>query len=173
MDTWFLERHQILPNEITGFRQKVSSVDSIVDFISSVEEARANQHTTLAVFFDVEKAFDNVNIPSILHNLSVMGITGRIQGFLSSFLSKRSFQVRLGNTLSTIHHRNVGLPQGCVLSPLLFNVQCQVFPLQFPWGPHRYPVPFMRMTSACGQVEQDVTFFRGPCNLPSQLLSTS
>lgn len=133
--TWFLEKHQLLPNEMTGFRQGLCATDSILDLISSIEDARARRQTTLAIFFDVEKAFDTVNVGSILRRLTFMGITGRIQTFLANFLSGRQFQVRLGTTLSSIHGKTRGLPQGSILSPILFNLAMAGLPQEIPPGP--------------------------------------
>lgn len=91
---WFLECQKLLPDEMTGFRQKLSASDSLLDFVSSVEREGMTGNTTLAVSFDVEKAFGNVRIPSVLQELARIGITGRVQMFLSAFVSDRCFQVR-------------------------------------------------------------------------------
>ena len=37
--------------------------------------------------------------------------------FIQSFLSKRSFRVRVGSALSELHEQEMGVPQGGILSP--------------------------------------------------------
>jgi len=48
-----------------------------------------------------------------------MGINGSMLACIHSFLSKRSFQVRLGPTLSLIRHTIKHNPQENILSPTL------------------------------------------------------
>jgi hypothetical protein len=46
-----------------------------------------------------------------------------------SFLTNRSCRIKLKNTLSNIVHLKAGVPQGSVLSPLLYIVYCRDFPI--------------------------------------------
>ena len=43
--------------------------------------------------------------------------------FIQSFLSERSFKVRVGSTLSELHEQEMGVPQGSILSPDLFSIK--------------------------------------------------
>ena len=43
--------------------------------------------------------------------------------FISNFLSDRLFQVKIGSTLSDFHVQENGIPQGSILSPVLFNIK--------------------------------------------------
>ena len=43
--------------------------------------------------------------------------------FISNFLSDRLFQVKIGSTLSDFHVQEKGVPQVCILSPVLFNIK--------------------------------------------------
>ena len=52
-----------------------------------------------------------------LHNA---GLRGRMTTFIGNFLEDRQFQVRVNNTLSSIHDQEMGVPQGSILSVTLF-----------------------------------------------------
>lgn len=86
----------------------------------------------MAAFLDIQAAFNNVEPASVLVQLTSRGVTGRVQGFLEGFLSNPSIQVKLGSTLSQSRPVHRGLPQGSVLSPLLFNIAVSGLPAALP-----------------------------------------
>lgn len=132
--SWFLESRRLLPNCMMGFRTKVCALDCVLDLISDTEHHHSLQYNTAAVFLDIKKAYDNVKPSVVIHQLAKMGITGRALAFIQGFLSERCIRVRLGRVLSHKKALTRGLPQGCVLSPLLFNiVVSELVPL--PPGP--------------------------------------
>ena len=60
-----------------------------------------------------------------MKDLHSIGPRGRLPNFISNFLSERSFNVRIGSTLSDTFEQEQGVPQGstCILSPTLFNIK--------------------------------------------------
>ena len=58
-----------------------------------------------------------------MKDLHDIGLRGRLPNFISNFLSDRSFNVRIGSTLSDTFEQEQGVPQGSVLSPTLFNIK--------------------------------------------------
>lgn len=72
------------------------------------------------MFLDVEAAFDTVSCNGIRHRMHETNIPTQLARLLSSYLSDRSMQVRVGRSISTPFVPAAGVPQGGVLSPLLF-----------------------------------------------------
>ena len=73
------------------------------------------------VYLDLKKAFDRVSIPRLLHILSTrVGIRGRLWGWLRSFLSTRRIRACDRSEAGEWCDIRYGVPQGAVLSPLLF-----------------------------------------------------
>jgi len=57
-----------------------------------------------------------------------MGINGRMFNFINSFLSRRTFQVQPGSSLSTPKTLENGIPQDSVLSAILFTIAINDLP---------------------------------------------
>ena len=52
--------------------------------------------------FDFTKAYDRIQHSHVISSAADLGIEGRALKWLSSFLSGRTFQVRIGNALSDL-----------------------------------------------------------------------
>ncbi|MEW8547348.1 MAG: ribonuclease H family protein, partial [Candidatus Thiodiazotropha sp.] len=58
----------------------------------------------------------------LMVKLADLGIKGRMWGWIYSFLSDRQVTCSIGNTIGQTASSRTGLPQGSVISPLLFNL---------------------------------------------------
>ena len=88
----------------------------------------ANYRSILAVFLDIEKAYDLVYKDILLIKLLNLSVNGFMLNFVAAFLTNRSFQVRISSAHSQVKHLHNGIPQGSVLSPLLFAVMINDLP---------------------------------------------
>src|SRR5215469_1399984 len=77
----------------------------------------------LGVFFDLEKAYDSTWRGGVLRKLFKLGFRGFLPLFIQNHLSNRTFQVRVGSTLSRQYELQEGVPQGSVLSVLCFALE--------------------------------------------------
>uniref|UniRef100_A0A8C9RRW2 Reverse transcriptase domain-containing protein n=1 Tax=Scleropages formosus TaxID=113540 RepID=A0A8C9RRW2_SCLFO len=79
------------------------------------------------LFVDFSSAFNTI-IPDILHyKLSQLSVPTSICNWITSFLTNREQQVKLGMFTSSTRTLSTGDPQGCVLSPLLFSIYTNDF----------------------------------------------
>jgi len=99
----------------------------------AIHKSLANKHSVLSVglFIDIEeKAYDVVTKEVLPSKLLSCGISGRMFSFIRSFFSDRTFQVKIGSTLSMSKRLDNGTPQGSVLSPIHFSLMISDLPKQ-------------------------------------------
>ena len=77
----------------------------------------------LAIFFDLEKAYDTMWKHGILSDLYDLDFRGHFPTFIDGFLSHRLFHVRAGSTLSDTYEQEMGVLKGSILSPILFSLK--------------------------------------------------
>ena len=81
------------------------------------------QHSSLYLaFIDLTKAFDAVNKTLLWGILSKFGCTPQFLAVLREFHDGMSARVVLGRVESDPFMVNVGVEQGCVLAPVIFNL---------------------------------------------------
>ena len=71
---------------------------------------------------DLEKAYDTIDWHGMWQMLRVYGVGGKLLKAVHSFYIDSRTCVLVGNDVSERFPVNVGLRQGCVMSPWLFNV---------------------------------------------------
>jgi len=118
----FLQRSNFLSPKQFGFRKKLSTEDALVDFCSHILKALDAKTHCASLFVDITKAFDMVDHNILLRKLNRIGFRGNVYNWLLSYLSNRTQQVKIGNSLSYPVVTTLGVPQGSVLGPLLFLI---------------------------------------------------
>ena len=118
----FLGHNNILYQSQYGFREKHSTTEAILEFISDTVESMENKKSTIGVFLDLSKAFDTINHNILLQKLDYYGIRGIAKTWFKDYLSNRKQYVNYENHNSQQMNLICGVPQGSILGPLLFLI---------------------------------------------------
>ena len=89
--TWFLEKNKLITNLQTGFRKARSTIDHLIRLETLIREAFAKIEHMIAIFFDIEKAYDTTWKYGITKDLENMGLKGKLPIFIKNFLNDRKF----------------------------------------------------------------------------------
>ncbi|GBO28790.1 hypothetical protein AVEN_61296-1 [Araneus ventricosus] len=107
----------------SGFRRWRGTIDNVLKLEAAIPEAFVRKKHLVLIFFDMEKAYDPTYRYGILKDLFDIGLKRNFTLFIKNFLHKRVFQIRIGNMLSDYFDQQEGVPQGSVLSALLFIIK--------------------------------------------------
>ena len=118
----FFSDHSLLAASQFGFKKHFSTSDALLNFSEFIYNALESGDYALSVFVDFRKAFDTVNVDILLDKLSAYGVRGLCNSWFQSYLTNRKQCVRVDSSVSEYCNVNIGVPQGSVLGPLLFNI---------------------------------------------------
>jgi len=114
---------ELLDDEQEGFCPNKSTTRYLFKLMASLSDAKAKKLTAMILLIDLQKAFDSVWIPGLIVKLYSFGITGNILRLLNDFLISRKLSLKVNQKIGELRNcSQIGLPQGSVLSPLLFII---------------------------------------------------
>ena len=105
-----------------GFRSGHSTTDQIFTLKQIFEKSWEYGKVLFVCFVDLEKAYDGVPRDKLWKVLPEYGFNGQLLRAIKSFYCRPEICFWVNGKQSKPFHVDVGLRQGCVLSPLLFIV---------------------------------------------------
>lgn len=117
-----LDEKRILPPNQFGFRARTSTEDALFVLQSITINALNQRQTLFGLAIDTEKAFDAVWKEGLISKMCAYGFDLHIVRMIYSFLTDRHISVQIEGVRSEWHAIRTGVPQGAVLSPVLYNL---------------------------------------------------
>ena len=85
----FIDKHNILSTNQSGFHTGHSTYMAIVDFVDKICNAVENNQQSIGIFLYLSKAFDTIDHNILLHKLTYYGFRSKALDWFSSYLSNR------------------------------------------------------------------------------------
>lgn len=111
----------ISPNQ-HGFQKGKSTITAMLQNLNKWTASLDKGKGVDVIYFDFTKAFDKVPHQELIEKLRIVGVHLRIVAWVAAFLRNRTFSVRINEHLSKPRAITSGVPQGGVLSPILFSI---------------------------------------------------
>lgn len=105
-----------------GFRKALGTREAIFGLQVLVQRCRDVNKDAYLCFVDFKKAFDTVNHEQLLNILQKTDIDDKDVKIMASLYWGQTARVRVGNEFTELAEIKRGVRQGCILSPLLFNI---------------------------------------------------
>ncbi|KAI4474511.1 hypothetical protein M0804_014816 [Polistes exclamans] len=118
----------LIPDHQFGFRNKHSTVEQVHRLTNTIITALEKKEYCSAVFIDIEKAFDKVWHQRLLQTINKHFPYSYFK-LLKSYLSDRTFYVKIKDTHSNIKLIKAGVPQGSILGPILYTLYTADIPI--------------------------------------------
>ncbi len=111
-----------IPQEQAGFVEERGTREQIFNIRNIIEKAREFNIPMMICFIDYAKAFDCVHWSALWLVMKDMGISEHIISIIRALYENGQMNVRINQQTSKNFKTNKGVRQGCILSPVLFNL---------------------------------------------------
>lgn len=118
----FVKREGFIHHAQFGFQPGLGTEQALLKYISTITSDLDRGKRCLLISLDVEKAYDSVHHKFLLYKMRHYGIRGPALQLFSSFLKDRSHVTFWKGVTSQPVSPKYGLPQGSILSPILFLI---------------------------------------------------
>ena len=152
----FAKSNQLIPSCQIAYQQNSSTSDHILTLKNLIDKYinRASKFHLFVCFVDFRAAFDTVWRRALLYKLVKLGIGGNFLNVIDSMYRNVFYRIKIDGYLSERIPSSIGVKQGCVLSPLLFNL----FPSDLPsiFSTDCHPVELCNLKLNCLMFADDL-----------------
>ena len=122
----YLKINKLLPDNSLGFRKGIRTEDAMFVLKKVSEKYQKLGKKIFTVFVDFAKFYDTIDHKILLEKIYRLGISGNVFNIIRNMYKDVQYSVKIshenGTRLTPPFKSNIGLKQGCPLSPTLANI---------------------------------------------------
>jgi hypothetical protein len=163
-----LNRHNLFNPLQSGFRPGHSTVSALVKVTDDIRFNIDNGKLTVLVLLDFSSAFNTVDFDILLALLNKLNLSPSVLSWFRDYLFGRRQRVKVDDSFSEWSDLSAGVPQGAVLSPLLFSIFIDGITKSLVSSYHLYADDLQIYAAACiddfeslvSQINSDLIYIR-------------
>ena len=117
-----IEEEELIGEEQNGFRKDRRGTENLFVLKELIEKAGKENKQLYCMFLDIEKAYDTVNREIMWKLIEWLGFDEHIRKILQSMYRNTIAKYHWNEVVVDEVKSEIGLRQGCTLSPLLFMI---------------------------------------------------
>ena len=111
-----------LSKYLCGYRKGYSVQHALIALLETLKISLDNKGFWGAILMDLSKAFDTLNRDLLIAKLYANGFSKTALRLIKSYLTNRWQRTKINNSYNSWIELLLGVPQGSILGPLLFNI---------------------------------------------------
>ena len=121
--TNFVRKQKILSDCQLGFQVGNRTSDAHIILYNLIRKyCHKNYKMIFGCFIDFQKAFDKIPREILLEKLLKYNITGKMYASIKNLYTNNLSCIKIDNKMTKMFPIDQGVKQGCILSPILFNL---------------------------------------------------
>ena len=116
----YFKKNNIIDLRQFAYQREKGTTQLLEMFVDRINQSLDRGIHMICIFVDFKSAFDTINHTKLLQILESVGIRGNILGWFKSYITERTYSIKLGQYISESKAMERGVPQGSILGPLLY-----------------------------------------------------
>ena len=152
----FSDKHNLIPPNQIGYKKGSRTTDHILTLKNIIDKYifKLPRKYLYACFVDFKSAFDSVWRKGLLYKMLKLGIGGCFLNVIDNMYQSVQYSIKVDGAIHKSFTSCVGVKQGCVLSPILFNLYLSDLPSIF--DPQCDPIYMNDLETNCLMFADDI-----------------